>query len=94
MDVIETDEFIEWLEGLRDVVGRRAIVRRLTKLASTGHFGDVKPLGDDVSEMRFDIGPGYRVYYTMRDGTVILTGGTKRTQDRDIPRAKGMAADL
>ena len=94
MDVIETLVFSNWLAGLRDVIARRAIVRRLTRLAATGHFGDVKPIGDGVSEMRFDVGPGYRVYFTLRDGAVILTGGTKRTQRRDIDKAKEMATDL
>lgn len=94
MKVIETLDFSEWLGGLRDVVGRRAIVRRLTKLAATDHFGDVAPVGDGVSEMRFHIGPGYRVYYTLKDGALILWGGDKGSQDRDIGIAKSMAADL
>ncbi len=61
MQVIETLEFSDWLAGLRDVVARRAIV---TRLAATDHSGDAEPVGDGVSEIRFHMGPGYRVYYT------------------------------
>lgn len=94
MQVIETLEFSEWLSSLRDVVARRAIVKRLTRLAATDHFGDAHPVGDGVSEMRFHMGPGYRVYYIIRDGAVILCGGDKDSQDRDIDRAKKMAAEF
>ncbi len=94
MQVIETALFAEWLGGLRDVVARRAIVKRLTRLSATGHFGDAAPVGDGVSEMRFHLGPGYRVYYVVRDGAVILCGGDKASQDRDIKKAKEMAALL
>ncbi len=94
MQVIETSEFADWLGGLRDVVARRTIVKRLLRLAATDHFGDVAPVGDGVSEMRFHLGPGYRVYYTIRGGAVILCGGDKGSQDRDIVRAKALAVDL
>lgn len=94
MQVIETIVFAEWLGGLRDVVARRAIVKRLTRLAATDQFGDWAPVGDGVSEMRFHLGPGYRVYYTIRDGAVILCGGDKGSQQRDIAKAKELAAGL
>lgn len=94
MKVIETEEFADWLGGLKDVVARRAIVKRLVRLAATDHFGDVAPVGDGVSEMRFHQGPGYRVYYTMQDGTVVLCGGDKGSQVKDIAKAKSMAAEL
>lgn len=94
MRVIETLEFSDWLAGLRDVVARRAIVKRLTRLAATDHFGDADPVGGGVSEMRFHMGPGYRVYYIIRDGAVILCGGDKGSQDRDIAKAKAMAAEF
>lgn len=94
MNVTETDEFSKWLHGLKDVVARRAIVKRLVRLQATGHFGDAAPVGDGVSEMRFHLGPGYRVYYTIRNGTVILCGGDKGSQERDIVRAKALAAAL
>lgn len=94
MKVIETDEFAEWLTGLKDVVARRLIVKRLVRLSATGHFGDTKPVGDGVPEMRFRLGPGYRVYYIIRDGAVILCGGDKGSQDRDIAKAKAMATEF
>jgi len=94
MQVIETAEFANWLGSLRDVVAKRAIVKRLIRLAATDHFGDAHPIGDGVSEMRFHLGPGYRVYYAMRDGAVILCGGDKGSQQRDIERAKELAAGL
>lgn len=91
MEVFETQEFKLWLRGLRDTPGRRAIVKRLVRLQSTGSYGDAHTVGDGVSEMRFHIGPGYRVYYTKKDGTVILCGGDKGTQKRDIAKAKDLA---
>ena len=94
MRITETPEFAGWLKGLRDVVGRRAIVKRLVRLGATGDFGDAHTVGDDVAEMRFHLGPGYRVYYTIRDGAVILWGGDKGSQERDIIKAKKMAAQL
>ncbi len=95
MNVVQTDDFSDWLQSLRDIVARRAIVRRLLKLQADDHFGDVKALGDGLNEMRFDVGPGYRVYFTVQDdGTIVLTGGTKRTQGRDITKAKKMIDEL
>ena len=94
--VEEHEAFSAWLKGLRDPIGRRAIVRRLTKLAATGHFGDAQSVGDGVSEMRFHVGPGYRVYYTEKDGAIVLLlcGGDKGSQQRDIEKAKKLAAEL
>lgn len=90
-----TVEFIRWRSDLRD---RRAVVKiadRLTRLAF-GHWGDVKPVGDGVSELRIDHGPGYRLYAFKRNETwvVMLGGDDKSTQRRDIQRAKQMAKDL
>jgi putative addiction module killer protein len=78
----------EWLRQLRDGQGKAAIIRRLNRLEQ-GNFGDFKPLRDGVHELRIDVGPGYRVYYA-RAGKVVmllLCGGTKRTQDRDVDHA-------
>lgn len=94
MQVIETLQFAEWIGGLHDGVARRAIVKRLVRLGATDDFGDAHSVGDGVSEMRFHMGPGYRVYYTIRDGAVILWGGDKGAQDRDTAKAKALAADL
>lgn len=94
MQVLQTSDFADWLDGLRDVVARRAIVKRLVRLSATGEFGDARSVGEGVSEMRFHMGPGYRVYYTLLDGAVILCGGDKGSQVRDIRRAKALAAQL
>ena len=84
-----TEEFDAWLADLKDLKARAKILTRIDR-ASLGNFGDVEPVGDGVSEMRIDFGPGYRVYYA-REGRVIyllLTGGDKSTQTADIKRAK------
>jgi putative addiction module killer protein len=81
--------FTKWLEALRDRIAFARIVVRLDRLQA-GNFGTVKPLGDGVNELKIDHGPGYRVYYAMREKTVVLLliGGDKSTQSRDIETAK------
>ena len=94
-EVRRTAGFIDWLAGLGDGHARARIAKRLDRLAQ-GNFGDANSLGDGVSELRFTFGPGYRVYYTVR-GTVVvilLWGGDKGSQRRDIDRAKAMAKEL
>jgi putative addiction module killer protein len=95
-EVVETEAFAKWVKALRDPLGRRGIVRRIARIASTDHFGDHSSVGDGVSELRIDVGPGYRVYYAIREERVVLLlcGGDKGSQDRDIRRAKEMAARL
>jgi putative addiction module killer protein len=95
-EVVETETFSKWLVALRDPLGRSAIVRRLARIVSTDHFGDHAGIGDGVSELRVDAGPGYRVYYTLRGGRIVLLlcGGDKDSQERDIRRAKEMTAQL
>jgi putative addiction module killer protein len=90
--VEQTDEFSAWLSGLNDGRARTRIQARIDRLAF-GNPGDVKPVGAGVSEMRIDYGPGYRVYYFRRDRVVLvlLAGGDKRTQKRDIARAIALA---
>jgi putative addiction module killer protein len=81
-------DFDDWLEGLRDQVGRAKIVGRLARLA-LGNPGDVSPCGGGLSEMKIDFGPGYRVYYWQRgDVALVLRGGDKGSQERDIREAK------
>lgn len=83
-----------WLEGLSDRAARARVQARLARVA-TGNFGDFKQLGDRVLEMRIDWGPGYRIYFS-RDGEVVvllLCGGDKRTQQKDIKRAKSYLND-
>ena len=94
IEVRQTDVYAAWFAGLRDREARARITVRIRRL-SLGNPGDVKPVGSGVSEMRIDYGPGYRVYFVRRGETVIilLCGGDKRTQDRDIARAFELAQE-
>ena len=94
-DVRQTEAFAGWLRGLSDARARERIAQRIVRLQS-GLFGDVKPIGGGLSELRIDHGPGYRVYFVQRGRVliVLLCGGDKRTQRRDIDRARALAADL
>jgi putative addiction module killer protein len=91
----ETEAFTVWMEGLRDARAKARIAQRLDRLAR-GNPGDVKPVGDGISEMRIDYGPGYRVYYCRHGAVliVLLCGGDKSTQKRDIKVAKQLAKEL
>lgn len=95
MEIRQTEGFAKWLRQLADHIARARIAARLQRLA-IGNLGDVKPVGQGVSELRIDHGPGYRVYFIQRGQTLIilLCGGDKRTQLRDIERAKTLATDL
>lgn len=88
-------EFKAWLNGLNDLTAKEAISRRIVRV-EIGNFGDHTSVGDGVSELRIHVGQGYRAYYTIRGRIVVfmLLGGTKRTQDRDIVRAKQMAREI
>ena len=90
-----TDVFDHWYDGLRDRQGRARIAARLRRV-ELGNFGDVKPVGSGVSELRIDCGPGYRVYLTQRglEVVILLVGGDKRTQSKDIEAAIEMAKQL
>lgn len=94
IEVRQTDVFAEWFEALRDREARGRITARIRRL-SLGNPGDVKPVGGGVSEMRIDFGPGYRIYFVGRGETLIilLCGGDKRRQDRDIARALELAQE-
>jgi putative addiction module killer protein len=87
--LLQTHEFQEWLDALRDARAQVRIAARL-RLAEAGNLGDWKPVGGDVSEMRLDIGPGYRLYFARRGSILIvmLAGGDKSTQARDVKRAQ------
>lgn len=93
--VQQTSVFVNWHTSIRDLRAKVAIARRIER-ASAGNLGDIKPVGDGVSEMRVDVGAGYRVYFTMRNGVVIvlLAGGDKSSQSADIRRAKNMAKEV
>jgi putative addiction module killer protein len=95
IDMKKTDVFVQWLDELRDIRARARVQARIERLAA-GNPGDVKPVGDGVSELRIDYGPGYRVYFTRRGNEVVilLAGGDKSTQDTDIKTAQGLARNL
>jgi putative addiction module killer protein len=94
-EIRQTKEYGAWFEGLRDRQARFRILARIRRL-SLGNPGDVRSVGDGISEMRIDCGPGYRIYYTERARTLVflLAGGDKSTQSADIDKAKALARDL
>lgn len=94
-EIQQTPVFEAWLKGLTDPVSRAIIVRRIERVAA-GNFGDVKAVGDGVNELRVDHGPGFRVYFVRRGETllVLLCGGDKASQTRDIVRAKALAQEV
>lgn len=95
IDMKKTDTYARWLDDLRDIRARARVQARVERLAA-GNPGDVKPVGEGVSEMRIDYGPGYRVYFTQRGNEVVilLAGGDKSTQNADIKTAQGLARNL
>jgi putative addiction module killer protein len=95
VEVRQTEFFQNWFADLGDANAKRRIAQRIVRIQS-GLLGDVKPVGEGVSELRIDYGPGYRVYFVGRGAEVIilLCGGDKRTQERDISRAKLLAAEV
>jgi putative addiction module killer protein len=90
-----TEAFDDWLEGLTDPVGREAVVTRIVRMEA-GLFGDAAPVGDKVSELRIHVGLGYRVYFTKVSQRVVilLSGGDKGSQKRNISRAEALAAQI
>ena len=95
VDIRQTDEYANWFDGLRDRAVKSRILVRIRRVA-LGKFGDVKPVGEGISELRIDHGPGYRVYMTQQGDTlvILLAGGDKSSQSRDIERAKRLAREL
>ena len=95
MEIRRTEVFSEWMRGLRDRKARARIQTRIDRL-QLGLFGDVKPAREGISELRIDYGPGYRVYFIQRGKqlVILLAGGVKRTQDRDIKTALQLAHNL
>ncbi len=94
-EIRQTERFARWLAGLRDARARARIQARIDRL-ELSNPGDVKPVGGGISEMRIDYGPGYRVYFIERGRAVVilLAGGDKSTQNRDIAVAQELARDL
>lgn len=95
LQVRKTETFAQWLDGLRDVRARARVQVRIERLAE-GNAGDVEPVGEGVSELRIDYGPGYRVYFKKhgREVVILLAGGEKRTQSADIKTALRLARNL
>lgn len=95
IEIRQTERFARWFERLRDRTARTRIQARIRRL-SLGNPGDVSPIGEGVSEMRIDYGPGYRVYFVQRGAALIilLAGGDKRTQQQDIATALRLARDF
>jgi putative addiction module killer protein len=95
IEVRETEGFAEWLSSLRDVRAKAEVARRVRRLA-LGNPGDVKPVGEGVSELRIHYGPGYRVYYVQRGSLliVLLSGGDKGGQAKDIALALKLAKEV
>ena len=95
IEIRKTDIFAEWLDGLRDIQARARIQARIERLAA-GNPGDVEPVGEGVSELRINYGPGYRVYFKRRgqELLILLAGGYKSTQAKDIKAALLLARNL
>lgn len=95
IQIQQTEAYAQWFSGLRDRIARARIDIRIRRL-SLGNAGDDKPVGDGVSELRVDHGPGYRIYFVQRGEVVIvlLAGGDKSTQDKDIRNAEALAKNL
>jgi putative addiction module killer protein len=95
IEIRRTEVFAEWLDGLRDLRGRARVQARIERLAM-GNPGDVRPVGEGVSELRIDHGPGYRVYFAKRgqELIILLAGGDKSTQTEDIRTALHLARNL
>lgn len=94
-EIRKTETFARWIDSLRDIRARARILIRIERLAA-GNPGDVKPVGHGVSELRINYGPGYRVYYTKQSQKLIilLAGGDKRTQSKDIQIALRLSENL
>jgi len=95
IEVRQTDDFAKWFKSLKDRQGRARIQARIDRVG-LGNFGDCEPVGGGVLEMRIHFGPGYRVYFVQRgvEIVVLLAGGSKRTQSKDILKAKTLADNL
>lgn len=95
MVIIETIEYSKWFDKLKDGKAKAKIDIRVRRIAAQDHFGDFKPVGDGICELRIDYGPGYRIYYTQRGEEIVLLliGGDKSTQQSDIKKAKQILAN-
>lgn len=95
LEIRKTDVYAKWLDGLRDIRARARILAKVERLAA-GNVGDAEPVGEGVSELRINYGPGYRVYYKQqgRELVILLAGSNKGSQSRDIKTALRLARNL
>lgn len=93
VEVRTTPEYDEWFASLKDTRAQQRVNIRIRRV-SLGNFGDAKSVGKGVGELRIDYGPGYRVYFKQVGAVILLTGGTKKTQSRDIRFAQALAQEL
>ena len=95
IEIRKTETYAKWLDGLRDIQARARVLVRVERLAA-GNPGDVRPVGEGVSELWIDYGPGYRVYFKKQrlEVLILLVGGDKRTQAKDIKTALRLARNL
>ncbi len=95
IEIRKTDIFVKWLVSLKDRRAKARVLARIDRL-EMGYFGDVRPVGEGVSELRIFYGPGYRVYFIQRQSVlvILLSGGDKQTQQMDIAKAKKIAKQL
>lgn len=95
LEIRKTETYAQWIDSLRDLRARARIQVRIERL-SAGNPGDVKTVGEGVSELRIDYGPGYRVYFTKRgrEVVILLAGGDKTTQSADIKTALRLSSNL
>lgn len=94
-NIKKSDHFKKWIASLKDMRGKIAIARRIERMEQ-GNFGDVKSVSSSVSELRITVGPGYRVYFAKLENRLIilLVGGDKSTQDKDIAKAKSLLEEI
>ena len=95
IEILQTEYYVKWFEKLKDRKARAKITIRIRRV-SLGNLGDVKPVGEGISELRVDYGPGYRIYFTQKGNQLIilLVGGNKTTQANDIKKAKKIALEI
>ena len=94
--VQKTETFTKWFNALKDEIGKAHIARRIRRIETEDYFGDCEPVGENIFELRIHYGPGYRVYFEKRDNNTIvlvLRAGTKKTQKKDIGKAKKQAQE-
>ncbi|MDR0522226.1 MAG: type II toxin-antitoxin system RelE/ParE family toxin [Planctomycetaceae bacterium] len=96
MEIVKTEAYSHWFDQLKDNSIKDKIAARIYRLETHGHSGDAKSVGNGVSEIRIHSGPGYRIYYTQRGNTIVilLCGGDKSSQQKDIDKAQQLAKEL